>query len=199
MKKTRDWEEIFQVTANEIISKNKWDIIVIQQASSISGEIGSIANVNEYIDLVRSICPNKNIQFFWQMTWPYPTFNDFEIYQNDFERIPARMYQGIVNNVKKYIVNNNNISKIIPSGTAIYNVLQVIDERSVYRDVVHLSFHIGRYITGLTFMKSVFGVNIVDMNKRPFSIMPKTIKYCKEAVNKAIEKPFERTIIKKEE
>lgn len=195
----KKWLFEYNVKPVEIINKEKWDYIFIQQCSSLSGESGSISNVDELIALVRKNILSKDSKFAWHMTWPYPSFNEFEIFNNDFKRDPEAMYQGILDNVQKYIVNNKNISLIIPNGTAVMNLKTKQSERDIYRDPVHLSFHFGRFVASLVVMKKLFNLDYTNLIYRPFSMMDVNQKVCVAACDLATLNPFEVTKINVEE
>lgn len=187
------WDQEDDVLGSKVIKSKKWDYISLQQASYESFIKDGISNINDLVGIVKKYCKNKDTKIIWNMTWPYPSTNEFEVFKDVAERNPLLMYKGITENVKKHIVNNPNFAMIIPNGTAIMNALSVVDEKAMYRDVVHLSFQYGRYIASLTAFMRIFNLNFDWTNVRPFSSLKETRTRSIAAANNAIKNPFEIT------
>ena len=99
-----------------------WDIITLQQVSGSSGVPSSYTKLQGIIDYVKTSATNPAVKIYWHMTWAYQngsSHSSFKNYGND----QATMYKAIVSTVTSNIFTNADISGIIPSGTAIQNLV----------------------------------------------------------------------------
>ena len=65
------------VSINEMLIRDKWDYISLQQASHLSGDISSYyPYLNNVYTYVKKICPKSKIM--WHKTWPYSRNNPFK-------------------------------------------------------------------------------------------------------------------------
>ena len=170
-----------------------WQIITIQQVSGYSGIPESYGNMQYIIDYVRDRV-DPFVKIFFHMTWAYQSTSghgDFAKYN----RNQMQMYNAITSTVQTLVVGNWNIEGIIPSGTAIQNLRTSYLGDNLTRDGYHLSLDIGRYTAALTWYKELTGADITDLTTVPraYSYISQYLPAIKEAVNNAIEKPFEVT------
>ena len=170
-----------------------WDVVTIQQVSGYSGIPESYGSMQYIIDYVRETV-DPFVKIFFHMTWAYQGnsgHGDFAKYNRD----QMTMYNAIVNTVQSLVVGNWNIEGYLPSGTAIQNLRTSYLGDTLTRDGYHLSLDLGRYTAALVWYKQLFGADLTDL-----TVVPKNyphIEYhlpaIKEAVNNAIETPFEVT------
>lgn len=186
------WEYKTNVIGNEVINQKHWDYIMIQECSYGSGQPVGYPRLKEYVSLLKSLF-NYEVKILWQMTWPYPSYNQFEFFLRDFNGDERKMYEGIVNNVKNDVLTNKNIFAVIPSGTSIKNAKEITEETSLYRDPVHLSYHRGRFLASLTFMKKMFDIDLTNLETEPMGLNPNLKEQFKLCVENAIKNPFEIT------
>lgn len=170
-----------------------WDVITIQQVSGYSGIPESYGNMQYIIDYVRDRV-DPFVKIFFHMTWAYQGnsgHGDFAKYNRD----QMTMYNAIVNTTQQLVVGNWNIEGYIPSGTAIQNLRTSYFGDTLTRDGYHLSLDIGRYTAALTWYKELTGADITDLTVVPkaFPYIEQYLPAIKEAVNNAIETPFEIT------
>ena len=170
-----------------------WDVVTIQQVSGYSGVPESYGNMQYIIDYVRDRV-DPFVKIFFHMTWAYQSTSghgDFAKYN----RNQMTMYNAIVNTTQTLVVGNWNIEGYIPSGTAIQNLRTSYLGDNLTRDGYHLSYDIGRYTAALTWYKELTGADITDLTTVPraYSYISQYLPAIKEAVNNAIEKPFEVT------
>ncbi|MBO4983966.1 MAG: DUF4886 domain-containing protein [Clostridia bacterium] len=189
-------------TMYDAIKKADWDYIVFQQASSDSGTASTYDSLSDLISYVDAHKTNPNVKYAWQITWSARA--DYS------SQIPA--FSKILAAVNAKITTNSKISVVIPSGTAIENAkTSYLTPKNIQRDAKHLSYGIGRYIAGLTFVKVLTGLPIdnatyplvdteghsltngTDTQKMGFEFSEEVNKICIESVNNAIEKPYEVT------
>ena len=186
------WDGTDGFVANEVLGEEDWDIISIQQASSYSGQANSYEKLEALVNHIKAIRPNAKIV--WHMTWAYQqdsTHGAFSKYDSD----QMTMYNAIVDCVEDIIVPNDNISKVMPSGTAIQNLRTSHLGDTLTRDGFHLSLGIGRYTAALTWYAALTGNSIDDITYIPadYPEVEENLPAIKDAVNKAIAKPFEVT------
>ena len=105
------------------------------------------------------------------------------------------MYNAIVDTTQTLVVGNWNIEGYLPSGTAIQNLRTSYLGDTLTRDTYHLSYDIGRYTAALVWYKQLFGADLTDLTVVPknYPSVAQHIDAIKEAVNNAIETPFEVT------
>ena len=176
--------------AKYAITYTDWDYISIQQASNHSGmesKYGSLQGVIDFINANK----NSDAEIIWHMTWAYQqdsTHSGFANYNND----QMTMYNSILNVVQNKILTNDDISFVIPSGTAVQNLRTSTLGDTLTRDGYHLSYGIGRYTAALTWLAKITGYDISKVTATP-SDYPEVATYLdhiKDAVAKAIETPY---------
>ena len=167
-----EWYTKYNVSINETLENERWDIIVLQQCSALSGVKNGLEGIEKLIDLVDSHTVNKDYELIWNMTWSYPKENQFDVFRDHFNYDSEYMFSCIAANVKEKIIPIKKFKKIIPNGTAVENVRNVFTSEQIHRDYFHLTFGLGRYMAGLTAMKTIFDI---DLSKT---------KYCPNGVSK---------------
>ena len=170
-----------------------WDVVTIQQVSGYSGIPESYGNMQYIIDYVRATV-DPFVKIFFHMTWAYQGNSghaDFGKYNRD----QMTMYNAIVDTVQTLVVGNWNIEGYLPSGTAIQNLRTSYLGDTLTRDTYHLSLDIGRYTAALVWYKQLFGADLTDLTVVPakYPAVAQHLDAIKEAVNNAIETPFEVT------
>lgn len=174
------------------IGAEEWDYISIQQVSGDSGRPETYEPyLTQIIDFIKEYAPNAEI--FWHMTWAYPIDSDYSSFKN-YGYNQTTMYNAIVSTVKTLILPREEISFVIPTGTAVQNVRTSYWGDNVSRDNLHLSYDIGRYIASMMWVKQLSGVSIDNVTWVPSgTITPRLLDTIKEAVNNAYNTPYEVT------
>ena len=95
--------------------------------------------------------------------------------------------------VKEKIVGNGAFTKIVPSGTAIENLYPRFGER-LYRDHLHLSYDLGRYVAALTWAKTLTGKSLQNVRFAPEGVTEEEKKAAIEAAEAAVLSPFAPTL-----
>ena len=180
-------------TAKYGITYTDWDYITIQQSSSNSGLSGTFTDLQSVIDYING---NKtsDAEILWHMTWAYQGNSTHSGFAN-YNKNQMTMYNSIVSVVNELILTNSDISGVIPSGTAIQNLRTSPLGDTLTRDGHHLSYGIGRYTAALTWLAAITGYDIDEITATPASYpeVAENLDYIKEAVNNAIENPYEVT------
>lgn len=151
-----------------------WDVIVIQQVSSLSGSYNSIkSHLATIVRLINSCHPRALIA--WQMTWAYASYYD----SDDFKRYnySREKMEDDIEQTTQQVIESGLVDIIIPSGQAIAKARQLcIDttRHELSRDGRHLDYGAGRYVASCCAWQSVFApalrVNLTDL---PEDYIPK--------------------------
>lgn len=142
------------------IVAQKWDIIVIQQASDLSYKWDSYKNMDKYRDLLCHYCTNSKVCLAIQIPWSHTKDEMYVIEQNILCTQMVSRHYGI--------------DIIIPTGTAIQLArnTELNDEMYLTDDNWHLNKGIGRYIANCVWYQKLFvttldGRDIVGNKSRP--------------------------------
>jgi len=152
---------------------NEWDIITLQQVSQLSG-LGETYEpyLSELANAIRKIRPKAKLYF--HQTWAYEidsVHNGFLNYNTN----QKQMYNQIVSVSQKKAKSIN--AKIIPTGTAIQDLRENVDEfdyanggLSLCRDGFHLSFDYGRYAAAAMWLRTLTGSDVRVTEFKDFDI-----------------------------
>ncbi len=142
----------------------KWDILVVQQASGVSGLYESYQPwLNRLIEILRFNCLNAGASIVWQQTWAYSTTSNHPEYPN-YSKNQLAMYKDIMS-CNQRLLDETAIDIVIPTGTAVQNLRSLMhDAKEFTRDGYHLNFRMGRYTAACTWFQAlvapVFGTSI---------------------------------------
>lgn len=188
-----EWVKILEYKSIDALQSEQWDFISMQQASRYSGLLDSYEKLPKLIKFARENS-NSQAKFFWHMTWAYQkdaTHEAFSNYQND----QMKMYSAVINAVKTLILPNKEFEFIVPSGTAIQNARTSYLGDTLTRDGFHLSIPLGRYIAGLAWARMLTGKSVRGISYAPEGVDEKMKEMAIEAVETAVQKPFEVTFL----
>ena len=193
------WVEHPNHTVNDAILSNKWDYVSFQQVSSLSGQEESynetLTNLMLEVKRLLKENNNENAKFIWHMTWAYQsnsTHPGFVNYNND----QLNMYNNIIKSVQNKIETNNEFKVIIPNATSIQNARTSKLGDTLTRDGFHMSYDLGRYITGLMFVKQLLNLDINNIAYYPEGVTEEQKDIAIKAVNNAFINPYKITNIK---
>ncbi len=177
----------------EGVSYTDWDYIIFQQGSRDSGIPYKYDNLPILIDYVKKLASNPNVIFGFNMTWTYAS-NSKNGGFNSYSCNQEIMYKGILESIKTKVLPNKDIRFVIPNGTAIQNARTSFIGDNLTRDEAdHLSFDLGRYIAGLTFVATLTKTDVDKIKFAPAGLNEKKILLAKESAKNAINNPFEVT------
>lgn len=155
---------------NTIIIDEPWDIITFQQVSQDSGRPDTYEPyLGNLIDYVKALATNPDVRFGMHQTWAYAqnsTHGGFANYGNN----QMTMYNAIVSAVNQAVANHEELTFVVPSGTAIQNARTSILGDNLNRDGYHLDYGIGRYIAACTWLETVTELSAVGKNYHPSSV-----------------------------
>ncbi len=177
----------------EGVSYTDWDYIIFQQGSRDSGIPYKYDNLPILIDYVKKLVRNPDVIFGFNMTWAYAS-NSKNGGFNSYSCNQEIMYKGILESIKTKVLPNKDIKFVIPNGTAIQNARTSFIGDNLTRDEAdHLSFDLGRYIAGLTFVAILTKTDVDKIKFAPAGLNEKKILLAKESVKNAINNPFQVT------
>lgn len=177
----------------EGVSYTDWDYIIFQQGSRDSGLPYKYDNLPILIDYVKKLASNPNVIFGFNMTWAYAS-NSKNGGFNSYSCNQEIMYKGILESIKTKVLPNKDIKFVIPNGTAIQNARTSFIGDNLTRDEGdHLSFDLGRYIAGLTFIATLTIVDVDKIKFAPVGLSEKKMLLAKESAKNAINNPFQVT------
>lgn len=145
------------VSANAAFEFEKWDYIVLQQASFLAGKYDSYyPYLTEIIQYIKGVCPQAKLIF--NETWSYEKgspHEKFYLYGND----PSEMMRQIRRTCER--VSGENGMPLIRTGEFIQKLrrLKAFRDGSLCRDTYHLSTEYGRYAAAVFFVR-FFGEDV---------------------------------------
>ncbi|MDD6210333.1 MAG: DUF4886 domain-containing protein [Bacteroidales bacterium] len=167
------WETVSQkATLTQGISDEKWDIVVLQQASGSSGIYQSYQPwLDKLIEIVRLHCNNAGACIAWQQTWAYSTGSNHGEFPR-YYKSQEIMYKAIIASTKQ-LMEDTPIQTIIPSGTTIQNLRETLpgDSLEFTRDGFHLSLTMGRYAAACAWFQALVGPSLrTTIDKNPYRL-----------------------------
>lgn len=145
------------VSANAAFEFEKWDYIVLQQASFLAGKYDSYyPYLTEIIQYIKGVCPQAKLIF--NETWSYEKgspHEKFYLYGND----SSEMMRQIRRTCER--VSGENGMPLIRTGEFIQKLrrLKAFRDGSLCRDTYHLSTEYGRYAAAVFFVR-FFGEDV---------------------------------------
>ena len=182
-----EWITTNSYKISTAVQSEDWDYITFQQASPNSGQADTYDDLDKLIDIVEPMSPDSKLV--WHMTWAYQqdsTHTGFANYNNN----QIIMYNSIINSVQNKIKTNDKIDIILPVGTAIQNARTSSLGDTLTRDGYHMSYNEGRYIAGVSFLRSLTGININSLTYKPSDVSEQVRKIAIESANNAHSKPY---------
>lgn len=152
-----------EVSLEECLKANDWDIITIQQVSGLSGKYETFFPfAPELVSYIKSIHPKAEIRI--HMVWAYARY--FPGVAHNGYGTNLNMYNCIVDAYEK-LAKVFDDAKVIPSGEA----MQIAREHfgdSLHRDGFHCS-EMGRVLTGWVWLECLTGISALDSKFNPRS------------------------------
>ena len=180
-------------TAKYGIEYDDWDYITIQQGSHHSGVESSFSHLGEIVSYINRYKADHT-KIYWHLTWAYQQNSSHSGFAN-YGNSQSKMYDAIISAVKNTVLQNQDIKGIIPSGTSVQNLRTSVLGDTLTRDGYHLSHGIGRYTAALTWLAAFTDCDISEIDYFPSSYpeVEQYLPHIKDAVKKAIAKPYEVT------
>ena len=183
--------ENYDYKISTAIKSDNWDFISVQQGSSESGLTDKYSNLSALVTKIKELA-GEDTEVVFNMTWAYQqnsTHSAFVNYSND----QMTMYNGIVDAMKKCVVTNDDISILVPNGTAIQNARTSTIGDNLTRDGYHLNKEYGRYIAAVTFVCALTGLSPEKLEYKPLGVSDEQKAISIESCMNALESPLEVT------
>lgn len=196
------WETVSgRAALTDALEDERWDIVVLQQASHFSGLYETyVPWLERLIGIVLSHNANPALCLAWQMTWAYAGDSDhwgFAAYGGD----GRRMYEAIVGAAGRMRANRG-IDVLIPAGAAVQRARATVEtRRDMTRDGYHLDLGAGRYVAACAWFEaliaptlgvSVWGnaFRIPEGGPETTPVDEATARRCWSAAAEAVRNPF---------
>lgn len=178
----------YNVDINTGLCDEPWDYISLQQASPLSGKIGSfVPYLGQLIEYI-SENVDSDYKLLWHMTWAYQGNSDHPSFP-DYDCDQKKMYDAIVR-TSKSVMEDYVFDAIIPCGTTIQNARVSHIGDYLTRDGYHLDFVYGRYAAACTWFEVITGKNVVGNKYTPRGLSRKYAKTCQRAAHNAVINPY---------
>ena len=189
-----NWSSTSSYRPLAALDSHDWDYITMQQGSPKSGQANTYEPyLSTLIGIVRKHRPESKLA--WHMTWAYQANSTHSGFAN-YGKNQMTMYAAILDAVQTKILSNDNFVKVIPNGTAVQNMRTSYVGDNLTRDGYHMSYDKGRYLTALTFAKSLTGCDLNDVSYTPsgHTYNDTVVAAMKEAADNAVANPYEVTV-----
>lgn len=182
--------EAHNVRLSDALGSDNWDFVSFQQASGVSGEYDSYSNLPKLIAYVAERTP-QDTEFVWHQTWAYSPDSDhgeFPKYNCDQQT----MYKAIVDANAKAMADNPQLSRIVPSGTAVQIARISSGDPDLTRDGYHLSLLVGRYTASCAWYEAIFGECVLGNSYIPEGMTERQAQMAQKAAYSAVTTPLGR-------
>jgi hypothetical protein len=181
------WQKTKGFSIAAAIKSDDWDVISLQHGTGDKSRYTSpesYENLAKLTDRVRSMNPSAKIAF--NMAWvaePESSHHEISSYGGD----QILMYEKLTALTQKYVAPL--VDVVVPTGTAVQNARPHIPKK-LTRDNFHLSYDLGRYIAGLTFLKLLCDIDLNAITQCPEGITDNELQIAKKAVLAAVKTPY---------
>ena len=173
----------------DIVVDEEWDYITFQQVSQESGMAETYEPwLGQLIDYVKQLAKNKDVKMGLHQTWAYAQDSSHGGFAN-YGRNQQRMYNAIVDAYNQAKNNHNELTFIIPSGTAIQNVRTSYLGDTMCRDGYHLDKGIGRFTAACTWLLALTGHLPEEDMAKPDNLSIGQVKVALKAARLAVDNP----------
>ena len=185
------WEYTPDTKISDAIKAEAWDWISIQHGSSEGQRYTDPACYNDLPALVAAVkalaLPTTKIAF--NLTWVgEPTFDRPEMI--DFGRDQLALFSAICRTTQECVVPVKGIDRVVPTGTAVQNARTTELQERMSRDGYHLSYDVGRYLAGLTFLQALTETVVEMVPFRPEGVTEQDAALILQSSQQAIRSPY---------
>jgi len=174
---------------NDIAATTDWDWICIQHGSADDSRYASEGSYRNLKDLVAMIkeTAHEDARIAFNMTWVGEIGSHEEL--KAFGNNVKAYYKAIATLTSTTVAETEGIELISPTGTAVQNARSA-DIDLLTRDGYHLSYDVGRYLAGMTFMATLTGADISTVDFAPDGVSELEKAVVVEAAENAVTTPF---------
>lgn len=168
--------KLTDTTIEEAVRYCEWDIIVLQQASAVSGLPQRYQPyLNRLIEHILSTATNPDLTIVWHMTWPYSPQCSTKAF-SPYRYQPGIMYEAI-RKATGIILEETGIRYCIPSGECI-NTLRnhsfYKDSTDFTSDGIHIDHPTGQYALACTWyqtlIRPIYQTELHESSSMPVSM-----------------------------
>lgn len=182
-------------TMMQVLTDDKWDIVVLQQQSSLAGLYVTFQPwLNDLMDVIHKKCPNPDAEIAWQETWSYAPGSTNPGFVR-FDKDRDLMYKALVE-ACRHMVEVTSIRLVIPTGDALHILREntsELDSLQFTRDGYHLDLRMGRYTAACAWFETLiapyFNISVSGNSCRlsgtVHELTAPEAKSCQEAVIQA--------------
>ena len=150
----------------EVMKREAWDVITMQQASHYSGQWSTYEPwLTELIDSVRLHMPDKT-KLYWYMTWAYQQDATHPAFVPNYNGDQAYMYDEICG-CNRQVLKSGRFDGFIPGGAAIQQARATKLGDTLCRDGYHLSYTCGRYLMACLWLEVLTGQSALGCKYMP--------------------------------
>lgn len=173
-------------TSQAALQDEEWDIVCLQQVSSLSGIYGSMVPYAFALQDTVESRSDRQVDWGWHLTWAYEEGSNHSAFSN-YHSSQDSMYNSIL--AASYrMASELDVRLIFPTGTAIQYLRAEVGD-SVCRDTYHLN-PLGRYTAACTWYEMLYGEAATEIGYQPSEITDAEAIKAREAAHKAVADPF---------
>lgn len=176
-------------TIEQALTDENWDYITFQQVSQNSGMYSTyFPYLTDLIAYAKTKATNPEVKYALHATWAYQQNSDHSGFVN-YDNDQIEMYDAIVEATSRILSEMQDISLVIPTGTAIQNARTSFVGDNFCRDGYHLDTGIGRYTAACTWYEKITGNSVIGNTSAPASLTPLKIEIAQTAARNAVQTP----------
>lgn len=184
------WQTTEQYSIEDALRDEHWDIISIQHGTGDKSRYTSPESYNKLLPLIQYIKSHLSydVKIAFNMAWvadSESTHHEIVSYGGDQQL----MYEKLTELTRSRIASLPEVDIVLPTGTTIQNMRAYIP-RKLTRDGFHLSFNLGRYAAGLTFLRALCQVAPERVTWVPEGVTLKEQEIAGRAVEAAVKTPY---------
>ncbi len=184
------WSCTPEYKISDAVCEEEWDWISIQHGSKDGSRYSApedYALLPALLDYVKEKAWN-GVKFAFNMAWVGEPYDHHEI--TLFGGDQLLFYKALTAATQQAVAPIKDIAVISPTGTAVQNARTAILDGRLSRDGFHLSYDIGRYIAGMTWLATLTGVDVTPLRWAPEGVSETDIEIAKESVENALRAPY---------
>lgn len=174
----------------EGLKDEPWDVISFQHGAGLYGLYDTFfPEVDSLVAYIRSNAPKKDFQLVFNEVWSFPVGTSRVDYMDKYYGGDTkRMYESIVD-ASNRIAAHVGDCKVIPVGTAIWNLRHTREKDNCYRDGFHLNNGSGRYTAACTWYEALTGRTSIGNSFHPEFITAERAEACQHCAHAAVVAP----------
>lgn len=192
-----EWQITEGKCISEAIAEDDWDYISIQHGTADGSRYTlpeSYVKLEALIAYIKKLA-HKKTKIVFNMAWVMATDGthpEIRFYAGD----QLLMYKKLTELTSTVVEGTKGLDIVSPAGTAVQNArVYGLPDDKLMRDGFHMSYGLGRYIAGLTFIKALTGVEIDGIEWCPEDVTKEEKDIAIRCANAAIEHPYSITKI----